>query len=323
MISIACAVLHAGFLSAVATAARVAEGEERQVRFIKVASFKVDQLPVLAICFSGEMLMALAKGGRVHALSVVAHKRVREFKLVDGPIKVGAFSYDGKWVACADKNQLVRVYELASGKKVATIRGHGGEIRQMAFSPNGKLLAIACEGCCNMEGDTRLWEIGSGKLFRRLVGDAFSVAFLGSSKLVAVGGRSTVTIWDANEGKAVRKFQVGLKVSSICFSDKRGLLMVGTAGGVRSFALSSWGVKPLIEARQANSLSCTPDGSLLAVGAYGGVTIVDTVRWKAILQLTEHSGSFTSVAFSQDGALLATADVGGMVVLWKVLVQKR
>ncbi len=316
-------ILHASLSPATATVVQVAESGEKQVRLFKVASFKVDQLPVLATRFSGEMLMALTKGGKACALNVTARKRVREFKCADKLIKVGAFSGDGKWLACSDESQVVKVYELASGKEVATIRGHGGEIRQMAFSPHGELLAIACEGCCNMEGDTRLWWAKSGKLFRRLSGDAFSVAFLGGSKLIAVGGRNAVAVWDVSEGKMVRRLQVGLKVNNICFSDKRGLLIASAADGVRPFELSSWRVKPLIEVRRASSLSCSPDGSLLAVGTYDGVTVVDTIRWKAILRLTEHGGSFTSVAFSQDGALLAAANVGGMVVVWKVVRQKQ
>ncbi|MCS7252859.1 MAG: WD40 repeat domain-containing protein [Armatimonadota bacterium] len=314
-----------GGLSIAVATAQAPKGYRGQVLTLKrVASFQISSAPIIALRFSGDgkALMALYKSGEVCVWDVAMHRRLKRLRCAKRFISVGAFSNDAKLLACAGADQVVRVYESATGKEVANIRGHGGEIRQISFSPDGQLLAIAYEGCCNMPGDTRLWETRTGKLLCRFSGDAFSVTFMGSNKLIAVGGRQFVTVWDVNDVKVVRKLQIGLRVNSICFLGERKLLVIATVDGVHAFAFPNWSAKALIRATWASSLSHSPNGSLLAVGTRNGITIIDTIRWSIVHQIGGHEDSVTSVAFAPNGALLATAGANGMIILWKVEQQK-
>jgi WD40 repeat protein len=73
-------------------------------------------------------------------------------------------------------------------------------------------------------------------------------------------------------------------------------------------------------ARRANSLAFSPRGSLLAIGLDAALTILcDPSTGRRLASLPANLGStVTEVSFSQDGALLAVAGVGGVVTIWDV-----
>ena len=66
-----------------------------------------------------------------------------------------AFSRDGRLLAAALEDTLVRVFETKNGKEVAVFKGHNENVRSLAFSPDGQLLASGAD-----DQFVRLWEIG-------------------------------------------------------------------------------------------------------------------------------------------------------------------
>src|SRR5581483_5111539 len=70
------------------------------------------------------------------------------------------------------------------------------------------------------------------------------------------------------------------------------------------------------------SLQFSPDGKLLAVGAYREVRLVDPATSKLLATLTGHADYGRSIAFSPDGKMLAAGggppQRGGEIKIWDV-----
>src|SRR5579871_1471396 len=65
-----------------------------------------------------------------------------------------AFSPDGKLLASAGSDKLVRIWSVSTGKVVHTLKGHTDQVNGVAFSPDGKLLASASD-----DQTARLWSV--------------------------------------------------------------------------------------------------------------------------------------------------------------------
>ena len=53
----------------------------------------------------------------------------------DGGLRTVAFNPDGRWVAAAGEEGVVRVRDAVTGKEIQRLRGHAGPVRALAWSP--------------------------------------------------------------------------------------------------------------------------------------------------------------------------------------------
>ena len=69
-----------------------------------------------------------------------------------------AFSPDGRHLASAGFDFVVRVWEATTGKEVQALKDHDWPIHGVAFSPDGRHLAS-----CSADSTVRVWDWTTGQ----------------------------------------------------------------------------------------------------------------------------------------------------------------
>lgn len=104
------------------------------------------------------------------------------------------FSPDGKWIATAGYDRVIRLWERNTGKLVRDIPGHNGAVFDLAFSPDSRLLASA-------SGDEtgKIWRVDTGKRLDTLnqpSGEQFAITFTPDGKeILAAGADNRIRMW--------------------------------------------------------------------------------------------------------------------------------
>jgi basic membrane lipoprotein Med (substrate-binding protein (PBP1-ABC) superfamily) len=203
--------------------------------------------------------------------------------LPDGSSTV-AFSPDGTRLAGDTARRQVGVWDAATGALVLAGLEHPQPIDEVAFSPDGNLLATA-----SRDNVARLWDARTGELRLALTGHDNRVndlAFSSDGRRLATAGEDRVVlIWD---------------------------LIYGAAGEVEEaqLALSLPSEWPVL------TIAYSPDGKQLVAGPLDVRLLVWAAETGQVQpSLPGHHAVISAVAYSPDGAWLATASRNGTIIL--------
>jgi WD40 repeat protein len=241
-----------------------------------------------------------------------------------------SFTPDSKRVVCGWANDTLRVWD-ASGMPDRNTLKHEHWVHQVAFSPNGQTLVSV-----DAEDFSKVWNVQSRRLVKDLPGGGLyggGAAFSPNGQLLVTSSYSgKILLWDAATLEARGVLTNDFGVSSLSFSPNGKVLAVAKGFSTISrtdvpSGLAFWDVlagKKLARLADAGpdaaSVSFSRDGHLVAVGYYTGW--VRLWHWETGHRLAEfrkHDGQVQTIAFSHDGALLASGgDNDGNVVLYTV-----
>jgi eukaryotic-like serine/threonine-protein kinase len=132
-----------------------------------------------------------------------------------------AFSPDGKMIATASADRLVKLWDVVTGLERASLKGHNDTVSALAFSPDGKLLASGSD-----DTTVRLWDPRSAQELALLHGHSDWVECVAFSpdgrQLATCSADDTVRLWDVGTRSERATFKGHTdKVWSLAFATRR------------------------------------------------------------------------------------------------------
>src|SRR5262249_38417191 len=190
-----------------------------------------------------------------------------------------AFAPDGKSLALWGHDHGIRLWDVSTGEERNASEAHRERVRSVAFAPDGRTLATGGDGMA-----LRLWQ-HTGKPLRSWVGPnascALGVAFSADGKRLAFPKQ-----WRAYDGE--------------CY-------------GVHLLEVASLSDLPALESKHPpDAVAFSPVGGILAASTVSGaIYLWDAGTGKELRRLEADQGF--CLAFSEDGAFLASGGGGSMV----------
>lgn len=201
------------------------------------------------------------------------------------------------------------------------LTGHAGAVTAMAFAPHGELLVTAGE-----DEQVLLHYLAEHKPYhlpgwRSGMAQALAVSPDGEW-LAAAGADQTVRVWSVAtwEQRQALAGHTG-EVRSLAFSPDSGFLAsAGADGSVRIWDAAAGHAEHVFSGdfRQAWSVAFYPGGGLLAGATDDRVTFWRPATGTRPTRHLDNQSLVLDIAFSHDGALLASASQDGMVRVWDV-----
>ena len=287
---------HDGFISSVAVSANgrwlVSGGLDKLVKLWPVAGRNPDRVVSAGreMRFGGRFspdgrhVMMFDQMSGLQLRDARTARRVRGFRdpnAASDPLGAfdAAFTPDGKRVASAHQDGVVRVWDVRDGRLLRAMTGHEGFVPCVAISPDGK------------------WAVSGGNDTTLRKGSLHT----GASSLLT--GSHPARIW------SVAFSSDGSSVITACEDGRARLCDLASGrlmpiGNVRDGRLTAAAYSPT--GRQA-----------AFAGDDGLVHVYDTGNWQAEpVVLRGHLGSILTVAFSPDGERILSGSDDGTIRLW-------
>jgi WD40 repeat protein len=254
-----------------------------------------------------------------------------------------AFSPDGEVLAAASGTGASSLYFWATdtGKQASGLGKLQDTILDVVFSPDGKLFAAE-----DNTGAVYLWNLVSRRLKETFgvvspVYTAAVLAFSPDSKILAVpvngGAKDQVNLWNLSTNRFVTTLTApgGSPVTSITFSPDGTMIAISGQNGRTSLLdTTTWQRRATFtdpDSSGVTTAAFSPNSQLLATGDVNGKTYLWNLHAGtpgAVLvnpggtappQFTgKYRNAVTSIAFSPDGATLATSGTNGSAYLWRI-----
>lgn len=240
----------------------------------------------LALSKAGTLAVASGepgKRGEVRAVKVGPGRAVPSSPTVIAEHKDAiyglAFSPDGKELATAGYDRVIRVWTVGQSAPRLALTDHSDAVYSVAFSPDGKLLASG-----SADRAVKVWDAANGKRLYSLNDPAdwvYAVAWHpGGKKLAAAGVDKSIRVWEvtAEGGRLLGSvFAHEQAVTRLAFGPDGAVLY--TAGEDRT--VKAWDAARLTETRvfpkqpdDVTAFAVRPDGKQLAVGRFDGTAFL-------------------------------------------------
>ncbi|HEY1189538.1 MAG TPA: WD40 repeat domain-containing protein [Gemmata sp.] len=254
------------------------------------------------------------------------------------PLSAVAFSPDGRYVATAGADAIVRVWDIQTKSETRGLRGHTDWVTAVAFSPNGQfLVSVAAE----KDNALRIFELPPLDGANAAGGHVLAVnavAVSPNGKLVATASvDQTIKIWDIATGK-----EVGTLVGNadtpfaVSFLGNDGVVMGGSLPTRDAGRLHFWNIAPPRSAPVGTGEVYTviPSADATKLGVWASRQAVgDTVKNNAyevydakgkLLSSTPDKGrNVRSATFTTDLAWAVAGDESGTVRIFDLDKQER
>lgn len=209
-----------------------------------------------------------------------------------------------------------------TGKVLKTFSGPGDY--GASFSADGKLVAVTSSS----QLAATIYDIASGKPVAQLSGfqtaaPVYSVGIVPGNHTIYWIARATLQLQDVASGQMGAKVNYQDFIGPFTFTPDGQHLILYVAGSLYVYALPDLKeTAHLTLSERVNSLSVSPDGTLLVAGYGAGIKFFDLgAKGESLLPGASLNGpnDFSGlVSFSPDGRYLVSVHTGNIVNIWKV-----
>jgi WD40 repeat protein len=142
----------------------------------------------------------------------------------------------------------------------------------------------------------------------------------GRRQVVAGDSTGRVHVWEPGTSRPVSSFAAHTQAVSDLALSADGAVLASAAydGTIRLWAMSGRRALMTLEHPRVCCIAFSRDGQLPSVGSEGTIRLWSTRRRSGPRELRGPPGQIRSVAFSPDGATLASGHIAGEIVLWDV-----
>lgn len=228
-----------------------------------------------------------------------------------GPL---AFSPIGECFVSTTTDGALYMWDVNRWEKRETLYRHTDHILALAFHPDGKILVTASK-----DGTAWVWDVA-----RRSFVTSLPLAWPLSPNVYRGDKKKIERVLKAAESNS-QKVRVR-EIWSITFSDCGTLLAGGRPNEIRLWDATTYETRMVIlppeESRRPFALAFSPCSRYLVSGAWWGFTdkvsirLWDVTTGENVHTFWGHSSDVQDLAFSSDGALLASAGYDGSTLLW-------
>ena len=260
-------------------------------------TFQAGARAISALAFSrdGERLVHTGRESRESREWSVSEKRqVRKLSQHYAWVHAATLLDDDRQLAVATKDGELKLYDFESAALVRCINGHDGRIWCLAAAPDGQSLATA-----SADGTVKLWSLGRNRshLSWTWPGRLLQARLRGSS-LFAGGDKCRLLSWRVSDRAKLLDLDQDFELAGDFDGDG---ILDGGLGEILSLDVSS---------RDPLLATCSGDDPR--------IKLWNTDRGARVAVLRNRVGNVKQVAFSPDGAVLASCDDTGMVRIWDV-----
>jgi WD40 repeat protein len=290
-------------------------------RLLNLLSGHTGEVSAASFNPDGRLVLTGGRDGTARIWESVPGSSTLELRRGGESVEEAVASADGRTVATASDRGVARLWNSATGELRATLRGPGGALTSVAWSRDGRLLAAG-----GRDGAARTWAMPAGRPIATLRGHdgpVVDVAVSADARYVAtIGDDLTLRIWDGRTGRAISR--AGPVAQNFVTS-------VDFALGGRRIVLAADALVALGESESAREVrtfpgefggGVSPDGSTLATGAPGRVTLRRASDGEAVARLAAKDGAF-STEFGPGGESLAAVDSAGIAYAWDLRSRER
>jgi WD40 repeat protein len=242
-------------------------------------------------------------------------------------VTVLAFSPDGKWLAAADHQCQVCLWDTATGQPVgAPLRQHD-IVLSLAFRPDGRALVVGTAADTSRTPTARVWDLTT----RRPVGasmahtdNVFRVAFSPDGRTVVTASEDqTARLWDAATGRPLGPpLQHRQGVTCVLFSPDGKWLLTGSGDGTVRLWDAATGQQAGLSLRHAHTIVCAAfsrDSRLVLIGCTDGrARLWDVATRKPLGPPVDHRPPLFGVAFLDHERSFLTIPRDGPPLIWDI-----
>jgi WD40 repeat protein len=193
-----------------------------------------------------------------------------------------AFSPDGKFVAAAQENGLVQIWDIQTGQEVLTIDANA-YISRVEYTSNGGQLITTDD-----RGYIHTWNAITGKLASSILAHQngiWNMALSPDGTRLATTSASIIKVWDIASGEML-------------------FILSNSTANISSIAFS----------RDGSRLATAQDE--------GNINIWDAATGEKLINFYNPDGCYPSIVFNKDATRLITSDGCGIIRFWDIAENK-